>query len=125
MHLLLVVFNVVVCWITLLLLHFLVLTPNGALSVMNGYGSVYGQRTSPQATSPGAMEVFTHNTNNMGGYIQAASPQPVAYAINVGVCNLCLQSKKNTKTIIFTRIIQNLWKSMRSCIKLLSIVNNS
>ena len=57
---------------------------------MNGYApSSFGSRTSPangltfpQATSPGAMDIYSHNTGGVG-YIQTASPQPIAFAVGV------------------------------------------
>ena len=36
-------------------------------------------------TYPGTMEVYSHPASNIGAYIQAASPQPVAFAVNVSV----------------------------------------
>lgn len=67
----------------------LVFAAGGALSMMNGYTSTYAAQVSPpsasgfpQINSPTTVDVY--GTNGLG-YIRAASPQPLAFAVGVGL----------------------------------------
>lgn len=69
-----------------------VVTSGGILSVMNGFLSSYGNPTSPtnsQSFTPlnggaaAALDLYSPSSDGLS-YVQAGSPQPTGFAINIG-----------------------------------------